>query len=539
MYTYASIFTFLFFGLIFNDLSAQIPDNFEHLNHEFRLNELGASKVFNDEVYYVNHRKNPFTTSVYKVNEQNEVEELFFTYCDSNSKLIENPDASFDIILFNLVDYDFQTDDFITIHVDTQDIQIDKFFSYDLGVYLHDIYKNENNQWVGFNAFNYFIFDDTSVVDTADFSDLIFYELFNNANQSLFGLREDENSDKSILYKLVDGATDSITIIEGSSIVQNLHNNKIGNYLLSSNRLLQYSVDFSELIDFWELDLFNGDITSVNSLGEKVEVLIDGGRLYELQEGGEIELISENLLNPGENNAFFHRLGNEHLIFGGEHDFQSASNNVYFRNVNVIDNSNVEYPRVDLSLEDLELLRNNQDGSLNLKMNIVNNGIIAIDSFNLYSRLFDPDAPISFWRFIEEKFIDLDVEESINLDRVLFANQLQNFSIAVPGGDYMFNANPNGLWIGDELSSITDVDINNSLILSPNPSGDFIHVETQEKILSICIYNHLGQIVYFKSSQSHLVDNVISVSHLDSGLYSLAAKLANTSKLITAKFVKN
>lgn len=547
MNVYTSLIAVLFLCLIFVPLSAQIPDNFEFLNHEVRGGRLGATKLFNDDLYFVNHNTffinryevhpDPYFTTVYKVSGENEVEEILFIYCDSKSKIIENPDASFDIILFNLIESDFQTNDFISINVSSQEIQIDTFTTGELGIHFDEINKNDNGDWLVFNGRNYFHFNETKLIDTADYSNLIFYELISNVNQNLFGLRLDDNSENSIIYRLIDGATDSVAMMEGPTILENMHNDLSGNYLRSSDRLIQFSVDFSLIINEWSLDVFGGDITGINSYNGQVEVLVDQDRLYRLQSNGGIELISQDLNVPDETITYFQRLDDEQILIGGEHDFESITENVYFRNVNVVDNSNVIYPRVDVALEDVEVLTNSQDFTKRIKLNIANRGNEQVEVVDFYSRLYDPQAPINFRRFMDLIFNDLDVNESIAIDTTIFFGT-DDMSFVIPGADYRFNANPYGYWIGDVMSSTADYDDDNSFTVFPNPCSNFIHIDTQDRIRSIGIYNELGQIVYFKSSQTKSLDDVITVSHLESGLYSLVVRYEGVNNVSTSKFVK-
>ena len=544
MIAYTSSFVFLLFSFCINSLSAQLPDNFEFLNHQVRGGELGATKLFNDELYFVNHNTffisqydfhpDPYFTTVYKVNAQNEVEVIFRTYDPSQSFIIENPDASFDIILYRLIDVHMERSGFISINVGSDGVRINNF---DGDIYPDNINKNENEEWIASNSFGNFIFGETGLIDTADYSDHLFYETLNNSDQELFGLSLSENSEHTIVYRLIDGATDSIAVIEEATMLESLHNDESGNYLISSDALLQYSGDFSQLINAWELDKFRGSVTSMSSFGGSVEVLVDQDRLYRLQSNGDIDLTAQDFNVPDETITYFQRLDDEQILIGGEHDFETITENVYFRNVNVVDNSNVEYPRVDVAIEDVEVLHISQDLTTRIKLNITNRGNEQVEVVDFYSRLYDPQAPIPFRRFMDLIFTDLDVNESIAIDTTIFLGT-DDMSFVIPGGDYRFNASPDSYWIGDVLSSISDNYTKSPLVIHPNPCTDFIIIDTEEKIKSIGIYNELGQMVYFKSSQTKSLDNSINIAQIDSGIYFLKVKYEGFSNVSTIKFVK-
>ncbi len=549
----------LLFCFTINSLTAQLADNFEFLNHEVRGGRLGACKVFNDDLYYVNHNTffinpyelhpDPYFTSVYKVKGDNEVEEILRTRFNSRSKIIENPDSSFDIILYDLIETDLSDSGFIAINVDSNTIRIDTFSAFNLDTYqatnlepltlTENIYKNENGDWISFDFQNYYSYSKTGIIATVDFYDITYHELLNNSDQHLFGLALDETMDNSIVYRLIDGAVDSVAVIEGASEIENLHNDSSGNYLQSSDRLIQYSKDFSEIINEWPLDIFGGEIITINSYNGKVEVLVEPDRLYELMTDGEISLVSDNLLHPQESNTFFQRLDEEQILFGGEHEFESITENVYFRNVNINDNSSANYPRVDVGLQDVELIYNNQENTLRIKLDIVNQGDESLEITDLFSRLYQPEAPITFRQFMELSYRDIDIGDAITLDTIL-NGYLEDLSFVIPGADYKFNASQDAYWVGEVISSLADIQNDSSVRISPNPCADYIHIDADNNISSLSIYNEVGQLVYLKKTNNKSIDNTIDVSHLESGLYYLMLSYDGMNgKTKANKFVKN
>lgn len=552
MKPYTFFLSVSFFCLIFHPISSQIPDNFEFLNHKFRKSKLGATKVLNNEVYYVNHV--PFFrtassisrggTFVYRINGLNEPEVVFETFFTSTSKIIENPDSSFDIIIQNLIDYDLLISGFVSINIDSNNIKIDTITRIPFDgnsaegvlkdvIDLFDVDKTENGDWLGTGSNDYFVFNETGLIDTVDYTDKNYYELLNNENQDLFGLSLDENSVNSTVYRLIDESVDSITTIEGSIRLQNLLNDQSGNYILSSDKLMQYSVDFTQLLNEWSLADFNGEISAINSSNDIIEVLVDTGKLYELMPNGNITLVSENLSLPDENNQFFRRLDSEQVVFGGIHDFESISENVYFRNVDVIDNSSVDYPRVDVAIDNVELFMNNQE--FNIKTDVTNQGDERLNHIDLYSRFFQPDAPIFLRYFLDLSWQDVSIGEIIRFDTTTVNFAIDDLSFVVPGGDYKFNSSPQGFWTGDITSSTSEISKENLLDFYPNPTHDFIQIDSGEKLNCIAVYNEIGQMVYFEEK---VIDNKVSVSHMDSGIYYILSWEDENKNLRAGKFVK-
>lgn len=550
-----SILTCFVFYLFLNPLSSQIPDNFEFLNHKFRTNDLGATKVYGDEIYYVNHIPLFLTSSgisdagtkVYKVNGQNEPEIIFETFFTSESKIIDNSDASFEIILQEFVDYDFGITGFVSINVDANDVTIDTITRFSLdgnfnaGVLddffsFFDVDKTSEGNWIGTGSNEYFVFDETGIIDTIGYNGSNFYELINNVDQDLFGLSLNDLSSHTVVHRLSDEVLDSVMTIEFTDELQNLFNDATGNYLLSSNHLMQYSVDFTQLVNEWELTDFDGEISAINSHNDRIEILVESDRLYALLPDSEIILLSENLSTPDESTTFFQRIDSEQIIFGGLHDFESISENAYFRNINVIDNSNVEYDRIEIAFDNVELIRSNQEFNVNL--DVINDGDEDVDEFNIYSRIFQPDAPINFWFFLDYSLINLPVNASVSLDTTTANSPMDDLSFVIPGGDYMFNTSPNGFWLGDISTSTFDISDSEPLTIYPNPSQDYIQLDTERTFFDITIYDELGRLVYFKGRNIQLHDKSVSVAHLDSGVYYVVVREDGEKHARRSRFVK-
>ena len=334
-----SILTFYIICFFIVPLSSQIPDDFEFLHHKDRYSKLGSSKVFNDDIYFVSHTPvlslhcqldQGFATSVFKVNRQGEREVLLETFLSSQSKIINNPDSSFDILLYSLIDYDIGASGFIALNVDSSRIQIDTITGISLTDHrpteffgeincVEDVYKNENGEWV---SSRFDIYNETGLVGTEDFGNISYYTFVNNINQQLYGLSLDANSNNTNVYQLIDGGVDFVTMIEGNSEFQSLISISSGNYLFSSEKLVQYSVDFSEKINEWNLGIIQGEIVSSNSYNGRIEILTVTerfDRLYELLPDGEVQLISEDFRFQDEKIVFFHRQDSEQVLFGGIH----------------------------------------------------------------------------------------------------------------------------------------------------------------------------------------------------------------------------
>ena len=92
--------------LLSYDLSAQIPDNFEFLEHTTTSNRPGAQKTIDDGIIFVSHEL--LRTHVLIANSDNTLtvlENCTVPY-GSKSKMYEINDSTIQIILYDLLDYD-------------------------------------------------------------------------------------------------------------------------------------------------------------------------------------------------------------------------------------------------------------------------------------------------------------------------------------------------------------------------------------------------------------------------------------------------
>lgn len=89
------------------------------------------------------------------------------------------------------------------------------------------------------------------------------------------------------------------------------------------------------------------------------------------------------------------------------------------------------------------------------------------------------------------------------------------------------------LYYQDPLSSESFQ--SNDFKIYPNPTSDFITIETEKEINSITIINSLGQIIDISSTNNFL--NKLNVENLTNGYYLI--KIESESKIFTFPFIKN
>jgi len=105
----------------------------------------------------------------------------------------------------------------------------------------------------------------------------------------------------------------------------------------------------------------------------------------------------------------------------------------------------------------------------------------------------------------------------IDTSFVAKADQFVPLTLAIPGADHRINDDPNRIYSADVVLDIEKVVFDSNIKIFPNPSSDFINLESENKIVELSIYNAQGQLMIFKAGQVDL--RRINVQDLNSGTY--------------------
>lgn len=116
---------------------------------------------------------------------------------------------------------------------------------------------------------------------------------------------------------------------------------------------------------------------------------------------------------------------------------------------------------------------------------------------------------------------------SPNGDKVCFKSDFGTSPNTSPSVAYSFVANvENSSSVNDEQSTIVNI--------YPNPTSDFINIESQNTIQDITVYNSVGQLI--KRIQANNLNNTrVNVSDLQNGIYYL--RFLTSNKVMTTKIV--
>jgi len=471
--------TSLFFFLmsmfsICKNLSAQIPDNFEFLQHQFSNSNPGVVKIYEDEIYYVSNNATSPMTTVNRLTADKEIEVLFeLPYWFAQSKLFQDSENSFQIVLYSFVDYDIGAPGFAVVNVEDSQVSIDTIVSYnfdgsqqtgvlgDRYLFINNIVKDQSGNWLTIDRDTIYQINSTGIVSTnykEGWHSL--YDVFTNENEQIFSFTHNHTDGQSTLLELVDNQLDTVLTVPSSNIVRNLLNTNHGNYVKTSDEILLYSIDFGSLLNRWSLTEYLGDIKYFIDEGATVEFLTTTDSLfyvYEIDEDRKLELKAQQELNDNEILYSFHKLDHIQYLFSGQYNLENITRQVFFRNINSTDKHAVSYPSVVVALTDMELIQTEIDTihtfvdssgdtihrvqfGYDLSLTFENNGSETVNIANAFS---DDSAFFGFFfdRLISTEVYDINPGDQLE-HKVFFYNrdnQITTLRIGCPGGNYMFN----------------------------------------------------------------------------------------------------
>jgi len=555
---YKSTLQLIAFCFLTMQLSAQFPTDFEFLEHRHAWSYPGAQKVHNEAIYYASHNLSKPATIVNKVTADKEFEVILKLRSYTESKLFVNSDTSFQIVLYRMVDYDVTAPGIYVVNVDGSEITIDSITmqtipNIDYSFYVSNIEKDENENWISIIEDSIYRFDQTGILSSEVNPGDSNPEFFSNALGTLFTLTNFYNPNRSTISSFQNG--DFLPLINFDSSVKNLTNTETGNYLATDKELLRYSVDFSTLLDSWNLSSFEGEIQKVHFHNGRLLLLTQSDHnysVYQLNSSSVSPLIHKEILNEGELIYDFHALDSLQYLLTGTFNELELTNNVFFRNINIDDNSESNYPKVDISVSELEVIQSSKD-TLDTNIDIMGDTVYSFKyTYDLFTSITNNSADsyhitnaytqdlIPFFGIYSPLSLEIDSLlpfETISLDSSVFSynSGIVEFSLVIPGANYMFNISDQKIKTVTPISSTINPLVE-SLEIYPNPTQDFIHLNTTEILSKVTIYDALGYLVYYRQKDD--IGKQIDISFLPPGTYQLSVQAQNSDHLLIAKIIK-
>ncbi len=539
----------------------QFSENFEFLEHRHVECQPGALKVHNkNQIYYASHNAAKPMTLVNRVTSDKEFEVLLkFEFTTAQSKLFVESDSSFQIVLYSLWEYDIPGSGFYVVNVDGSEISIDTV-SYEkleerTSLRVTNIEKDQNGDWIFFDQDSTYVFDKNGVKDAAPKQNTNFIRSsFRNAEGQLFINWYDNNENENLLQEYVNGEFVTRYTFPGSAKVTNLLNYQGGNLFAQDNQILLLSSDCTTLQSSWEPDEISGEIRTAKLEGNQVKLLTNGDEhyfLYTLDNQGTWVLEHEAVLGEGEEMYTFDNLGEDQYLLTGTYNIEDITDNVFFRNTNLVDNSNVFYPKISLRLDDVEVSRSlidtfeirfngdtafYQTYSYDFSIDMTNFNFEDYHVANVFSEDFVPVGFADFKFYLGIETDSFPATSTITIDTTI-SNRWISFDeviMAAPGANYMFNNDPNNVIRVSVLTSVEDVNVSDLISFYPNPALNTINIEVEEEIEYLSVYTLEGQLMYYTTKDLKTID----VSNYSAGSYLLSLRKKGQKESLFTKFIK-
>ena len=535
--------------LISASVDAQIHSDFERIDLKYKFNDVQLLDHLGNEVLYVINERDLTRSTFKSADSAFEIKSLLNSY-ECNAKVLSKSSDKIKICLYNLFDLDIVDSGFIIVDYNLDSINyhhyepISQSNSY---IHVDDIIQDTSGGFYifGYKEIHYFINNEVQSTIDIDENGWLFYK---DALGKIYLYKENEiryiYNHSPYTFAIIDQAILDITSYKNQHLV------------LSAGKLVLYNADFTQVV--FEISV-PSNLKSFNSFDieeDRITYILDDNNYYELiqvDESGAQNSIFQSLKLDNTSISTLHKVSENQFLVSGVYQINDI-NNCFFRSC-VIDRSH-EYPRVDIALDNFELLVLSQDSMVGtapsgqpfeyidyeykIQYTISNKGNRTVSYLPLFSSNFAFDYYNGTPRYLYlSSGLSLSPGESFtHLDTFDFIFDLSNITLNIAGGDvFMDEDYSNNTVSVDFINSTFDRnDLAFSSTLYPNPSSDYISIQTDSEVEHLSIYDNLGRLVYFLSDK--LFPDKIDVSHLKSGTYYVRCKYRNNSLQSVSKFVK-
>ena len=548
----------LFLCLSFS-LSAQFAQNFEALDHTHYIAELGAMKVHDGNIYYVSHNATKPMTTVQRLSRDKEMETILeLPHFYTKSELFVDDDSNFQLVVYQLVDYDVILPGMYVINVNNDEIQIDSLLTLsnlEHNEVINNIQKDNQGKWLTIGPDSLRYFDTDGLASFAREERINYYSDFKTDAGEIFFLQMNGNNDEVQFYKL-DGNRETLALtISATNPIEVLSQDAQGNYFLIEDKIVHYSVDMATIIDSWVIIQSDNRELKLHRQNNQLVLLSSYENNYtltQLEPNGVITELHSANNREGEKINSFLQLDNEQYLFTGSLEGELTTQ-LFFRNENIVDNATVEYPRVDLALRDFEIIQTAKDTawsfegsngetvhvfdySYDLSITVDNRSSENVSISHLHSSPFNNDFRFDLIKNKSLTLAELESNSSLTIDTTItvFQYAVSDLSFEISGANYMFNNNPNRVTTTKVISSTTDQPTPNLLLVYPNPTHEFLHIQQEEPIRQVTIYDAQGQLVYYSTKN----ERMINVAELPAGIYTIILANLNSNQRQAGIFSK-
>ena len=535
-----ALILFLFFSFALN-ISAQVPDNFEFLNHRRINTETTDLTSFNDKLIAAGtfgvdliefDNRISFTggnkSGNYKLIGENDTTIHYVSWVYFGSDFIDNSLGTLTIVQDSLNFNNYLG--FVNDNIDVEDITYDSIGGWWCIVKRGTELVNINN---------------LEVQDEVEIQSLAPQQIFTSCNYDIFimdidGVKYFDGSDLSEAYDHLP-RTERMLQYNGF------------NYLLYSNKLYQYDCDLQTQLHEWTLPFEVSSFNQVTFLEDKKLALnLFANENYTVRIiDANSDLVSQydGQLVPEESITGIHITSDSSHIVYGNHQFELTSQPFYR---NVLTTREQVYPTVDVTLSEFKILYEKSE----LELDVFGDSIIQTYKFDLdvlvdnldqetiYAlNIYSSEYYATDFYFVPIRRFFFNLQNDIaSFQELVFSTQnnktilddIINMKMELTGANYKFLKNGPVVLTPDLLTKNYNIDFFEGITIYPNPTTHFINVNNEE-IISWKVLDAKGSLVL--SMHEGTTSNKVDVSSLMTGEYFLLA-LTGNDEMKVAKFIK-
>ena len=523
-------------------LSAQIPNNYEFLNHTNPINSPGAQMITSDGVLYVSH--GILNTEILIAGTDNNLTSLENIGYSSQSKIYEINDSTYQIILYSLVDYDVFVPGIIAYTIIGNEVQTQEHtLREEYNNFVEDFERLPNGEaWVSRSTNLLKVSSDFEIIESFDMS---VQNIFLDSNGRIYSHTNFGGNPRVLLFngsefETVDNIAVPITAITDISESGQFK------FLLLRNEVRRYNADFTELLSIWPV---SDKVRSFRQIEFNQDHLLvaytaDSNFIERLNYNGTVDQIwtTDQETTPGEISHIL-SLSDSTFLTSGIYNLLDTRQ-TFFRTVE--SNTIPNYNRTNVNLNSVAVIQTiisstflgvNMDGDSIFSVLAENDFDFELENLGPYPVAEIPIYGPKLFPFGSDSTFLLIHKDSINtqeVSRIQFIAQsnfsFQDITFGIPGVDLRFNQGSTSPV--DFTSSIENIFDETSAIY-PNPTSNVLYLP--ELSSSVSVFNTNGQLVIQRDNiSSHQLD----VSQLQSGMYNLIVQSLDSKEFHAYKFVK-
>ena len=515
-----------------NYLYAQVPENFEFLDHTTSFNTPGASKMLNNGIVYASHE--PFTTNILYAVADNTLTNLDtlnvveYNNYYSRSKTYNINDSIYQIVLFALFDYDI-TAPGIVVYTLCNDKMVSRehVLWEEFSDYVADYERTSSGEGWALRSFTNLVKVSSSYETLETFNDVPVHNIFVDKEDRLYGATASGIS-------LFDGSN-FIPVFDVNGWILDFNESGTFKFLLFEGELRRYNSDFSELLNSWSVSSEVNSFRQVEFFDDHLMLgyTDDADFIYNLDYDGNVEQVrqSSQTDTPGTISQF-NMLNDSTYFVAGIYNHTNTEQS-FFRSIQVNSHANYDREQVNLSsvtveqiIIEKEFLGVNSlgdsifrvDADYDFDFEIDNQEQHEVDDIDIYSS----KIPTQLGAIIQLHFIYQETIDPLDIANFIFTERseksFQGLTFSAPGVGHKFNLSDDALV--DFISSTSNPIIQASDPIYPNPASEVLFLPDNQDIQSYIIYNNTGK----KMHQSYKVEREIDITQLPQGLFNLVVQ---------------